>query len=191
MKEELATAIVRPIRHNRVLIEAEFGDDSSPDYRAVLSRSSVSEESTFTSEEEATNAGPWWPFSLSRGFHHPHILGQMVVVESLPTVVSFDLLATFSAVYHGKVNRDSVVVSWEVSSNDDGDGRQGVFEHGASQIDLALLWHNPVVCAGMVRIPIALKPELFGVYWIESHANSAACKIPLVVRQAGTPAVLP
>ena len=115
----------------------------------------------------------------------------MVVVENLPTVISFDLLATFSAVYHGKAKQDSIVVSWKISSNDDGDRMQDVGEHGASQIGLALLWHDPVVCAGTVRIPIALKPELFGVYWIELHANSAACEIPLVVRQAGTPAILP
>lgn len=191
MKEDLATAIVRPIRHKRVSVDASVGDDASPEYHTVRSRSSVSEESPFTSEQEAANAAPWWPLSLSRGFHHPHILGQMVVVKNLPTVVRFDLLATFSAVYHGKARQDSVVVSWRISPNDDGDGRQDVGEHGVSQIDLALLWHDPVVCVGMVRIPIALKPELFGVYWIELHANSATCRIPLVIRQAGTPAVLP
>ncbi|MCY3880645.1 MAG: hypothetical protein OXG61_00820 [Chloroflexi bacterium] len=191
MKEDLATAIVRPIRHKHLSVDAGVGDDVSPEYHAVSSRNAVSEESTFISEEKAAKAAPWWPFSLSRGFHNPHILGQVVIVDSLSIVVNFDLLATFSAVYHGKVKQDSVVVSWKISSNDDGDGRQGIVEHGASQIDLAVLWHNPVVCAGMVRIPIALKPEVLGVYWIELHANSAACRTPLVIRQAGTPAVLP
>jgi len=186
MKEDLATAIVRPIGYTDGSIRAVIDDDDSLQYRAVTSRTSVSRSSTFTSEYEAAKSAPSWPFSLSRGLHNPHILGQTAIVHSLPVEVSFDLLATYSVAYPENMDLDAVDVSWSILTNGDRDKTRRFVDRGVSRIDLALLWDDPVVCAGMTRIPIVLEPEVLGVYWLELRAKSATCRVPLVIRQAGT-----